>query len=94
MERPTFEAMLEAANGVERDGNEYTVAEGHTLSVYIGEPGQAMEVTEVVAVRLDAAFCTATSREHNAVYCVEYSSLHGLCVRPPSGGGGRRAGFS
>jgi hypothetical protein len=95
MERPTFEAMLDAATGVEREGNEYTVTEGYSLSVYIGDPGQAMEVSEVVGLRLDAAFCAATSREHNSVYYVEYSSLHGICVRPPSGvGGGRRAGFS
>jgi hypothetical protein len=94
MERSTFEAMLESAIGVERDGSEYTVAEGYSLSVYIGKPGQAMEVSEVVGLKLDAAFCEATSREHSAVYYVEYSSLHGLCVRPPAGGGGRRAGFS
>ena len=87
--------MLDAATGVEREGNEYTVTEGYSLSVYIGDPGQAMEVSEVVGLRLDAAFCAATSREHNSVYYVEYSSLHGICVRPPSGvGGGRRAGFS
>jgi len=87
--------MLEAATGVEREGNEYTVTQGYSLSVYIGDPGQAMEVSEVVGLRLDAAFCAATSREHNSVYYVEYSSLHGICVRPPSGvGGGRRAGFS
>jgi hypothetical protein len=74
MERPTFEAMLEAAIGVERDGSEYTVAEGYGLSVYIGKPGQAMEVSEVVGLRLDAAFCEATSREHSTVYYVEYSN--------------------
>jgi hypothetical protein len=94
MERPTFEAMLEAAAGVKRDGNEYTVAEGYSLSVYIGEPGQAMEVSEVTRLTLDAAFCEATSREHETAYYVEYSSLHGLRVRPPSGSGERRAGFS
>jgi antirestriction protein len=94
MERPTFEAMLEAATGVERDRSEYTVAEDYTLSVYIGKPGQAMEISEVTKLKLEAAFCAATSREHSTVYYVEYSSLHGLCVRPPSGGGGRRAGFS
>jgi hypothetical protein len=93
MERPTFEAMLEAAPGVERDGNEYAVEEGYSLSVYVGEPGQAMEVSEVATLRLGPAFCEATSREHQSVYFLEYSSLHGLCVRPPSGGGGRRAGF-
>ncbi len=86
--------MLEAANGVERDGNEYTVAEGYNLSMYIGKPGQAMEVSEVAGMRLDDAFCEATSREHHTVYYVEYSSLHGLCVRPPTGSGGRRTGFS
>jgi hypothetical protein len=85
--------MLEAAIGVERDGNAYTVADDYSLSVYIGKPGQAMELSHVARFRLDAAFCEATSREHSTVYYVEYSSLHGLCVRPPSSGGGRRAGF-
>ncbi|KPK50649.1 MAG: hypothetical protein AMJ63_14235 [Myxococcales bacterium SG8_38_1] len=94
MERPTFEAMLEAAPGVERKGDEYLVEDGYSLSVYIGEPGQTMEVSEVATLKLSAAFCEATSREHHSAYFVEYSSLHGLCVRPPSGGGGRRAGFS
>ena len=94
MERPTFEAMLEAAQGIERNGDEYSVEDGYSLSIYIGDPGQAMEVSEVATLKLDGAFCEATSREHQTAYFVEYSSLHGLCVRPPSGGGGRRAGFS
>ena len=94
MERPTFEAMLEAAAGVERQGDDYSVAEGYSLSVYIGEPGQAMEVSEVEALRLQEIFLQATSREHQTVYYLEYSSLHGLRVRPPAGGGGRRAGFN
>lgn len=89
-----MEAMLEAATGVERDGSEYAVTEGYTLSVYIGRPGQAMEIAEVAELKLEAAFCATTSREHSTVYYMEYSSLHGVCVRPPSGGGGRRAGFS
>ena len=33
MERPTFEAMLEAATGVERKGDEYPVEDGYSLSV-------------------------------------------------------------
>ncbi|MGB5702335.1 MAG: hypothetical protein WBM48_05935 [Polyangiales bacterium] len=94
MERPTFEAMLEAAPGVARKGDEYSVEDGYSLSVYIGEPGQAMEVSEVAMLKLSTAFCEATSREHHTAYFLEYSSLHGLCVRPPSGAGGRRAGFS
>ena len=94
MERPTFEAMLEAATGVERKGDEYTVENGYSLSVYIGEPGQAMEVSEVATLKLSSAFCEAISREHDTAYFIEYSSLHGLRVRPPSGGGGRRAGFN
>ncbi len=86
--------MLEAATGVDRKGDQYIVSEGYRLSVYIGEPGQAMEVSEVLSLQLNEAFCQATSGEHSAVYFVEYSSLHGLSMRPPSGGGGRRAGFS
>ena len=86
--------MLEAAAGIDQEGHEYTVSEGFRVSVYVGEPGQAMEVSELVSLRLSAAFCEATSGEHRAVYYLEYSSLHGLSVRPPSGGAGRRAGFS
>jgi antirestriction protein len=94
MERPTFEAMLKAATGVERDGDAYIVAEEYILSLYIGKPGQGMELSQVVRLELAAAFCEASSSEHNTVYYVEYSSLHGLSVRPPTGAGGRRAGFS
>jgi hypothetical protein len=94
MDRPTFEAMLEAADGVERDGDTCSVTEGYSLSVYLGEPGQAMEVSEVEKLRLHATFIEAGSREHHTVYYLEYSSLHGIRVRPPSGGGGRRAGYN
>ncbi|MEM8607208.1 MAG: hypothetical protein AAGF92_08885 [Myxococcota bacterium] len=94
MERPTLQAMLDAANGIEREGDQYTVSEGHRVSLYVGEPGQGMEVAEVVSVKLTDAFCELTSGEHRATYFVEYSSLHGLSVRAPSGGSGRRAGFS
>ncbi len=94
MERPTLEAMLEAAAGIDRDGDNYTVAEGYRLSVYVGEPGRAMEVSEVVSLQLNDVFCEAASGEHNVVYFVEYNSLHGLSVRPPSGSAARRAGFS
>ena len=94
MERTTFEAMLDTAVGVELDAKAYRVADGYWLSLYVGEPGQAMEVTEIEELRLHPAFCQATSREHQTAYYLEYSSLHGICVRPPSGGAGRRAGFS
>lgn len=94
MERPTLEAMLAAATGIDRQGDQYTVSEGHRVSLYVGEPGQGMEVSEVVSVKLDDTFCEVTSGEHRATYYVEYSSLHGLSVRPPTGASGRRAGFS
>ena len=94
MERATLEAMLDAAIGVDRDGEQYKVREGYRLSLYVGQPGQAMEVSEVLAVRFGTRFCEATSGEHRAVYYLEYNDLHGLSVRPPSGGAGRRAGFS
>jgi len=94
MERSTLEAMLQAADGVDGSAERYTVADQFRLSLYVGEPGQAMEVSDVMSLRLLDRFCEATSSEHQTVYYLEYSSLHGLAVRPPSGGGARRAGFS
>jgi len=66
---------------MERDGSEYTVAEDYNLSLYIGKPGQAMEVSEVAGLRLDEAFCEATSREHGTVYFLRSDvprARHGL----------------
>lgn len=94
MERRTLEAMLDTATGVDRKGDQYTVSEGHRVSLYIGEPGQGMEVSEVASVKLLDTFCEVTSGEPRATYYVEYSSLQGLSVRAPTGASGRRAGFS
>ncbi len=94
MERDTLEAMLAGAAGIDRDGDRYTVADGYRLSVYVGKPGRAMEVAEVLDLELRERFCEFKSSEHSASYYLEYKSLHGLVVRPPAGGGGRRAGFS
>ena len=74
--------MLEAADGVERGGDQYSVAQGYRLSVYIGEPGQAMEVSEIEKLKLGAAFFEATSREHNSTYFVEYSTYTGSACGP------------
>ncbi len=77
--------MLEAADGVEQNGNDYSVAEGYSLCVYVGQPGQAMEVSEVGALRLDTAFCEATSREHNSVYFLGVQQLT-RALRSAAGG--------
>ena len=94
MERATLESMLENAPGVERSAETYLVADGFRLSVYIGEPGQAMEIPEVSRLELRPTFCEVGTREQGLVYYLEYSSLHGISIHPPSGSGGRRAGFS
>lgn len=94
MERATLESMLETAAGVERSGDAYLVADGFRFSLYVGEPGQAMEVPEVSRLELKPAFCEARTREQGTIYYLEYSSLHGVSIRPPTGVAGRRAGFS
>lgn len=94
MERPTLEAMLDAAHGIEKKGDQYTIEEGHRVSLYVGEPGRGMQVSDVLGLALHDTHLEATSGEHRAAYFLEYSSLHGLSVRPPSGGSGRRTGFS
>lgn len=94
MERPTLEAMLEAAAGIEREGDHYETAEGYRVSLYVGEPGRGMQVSEVIRLELRDAYVEATSDEHHEVYYLEYSNLHGFSVKAPIGGAGRRTGFS
>ena len=94
MERATLTAMLDQAQGVQGSGDSYTIADGYRVSLYVGKPGQGMEVTEVTKIGLKEGFCEVTAKEHNAAHYLEYSNLHGVTVRPPSGASTRRAGFS
>ena len=93
MEREILESMLEEADGVQRSGDSYLVGDGFRLSLYVGEPGQAMEVAEVSSLELRPSYCQVASNETNTVFYLEYRSLHGLAVRAPSSTGARRAGF-
>jgi hypothetical protein len=93
MERETLESMLAEADGVQRSEERYLVGDGFRLSLYVGEPGQAMEVAEVSSLQMRDAYCQISSSETNTVFYLEYSSLHGIAVRAPNSAGGRRAGF-
>ena len=88
-----LESMLEEATGVQRSEDSYLVGDGFRLSLYVGQPGQAMEVAEVSALRMRDSYCEVSSNETNTVFYLEYSSLHGIAIRSPNSVGGRRAGF-
>jgi len=87
--------MLELAPGVTASKNRYEVAEAHRLTLYIGEPGQAMIVPEVAVCVLEDHFLHIETRDTGTHLFFEYESVHGVSDRPPAGSTPpRRTGFS
>ena len=96
MERKTVARILELAPGVSAKNDDIDVEESHRLTLYIGEPGQAMSVTDVARVSLDDDFIRIETRDTATVFFFGYDSVQGLSSRPPTSttAQGRRAGFS
>ena len=87
--------ILELAPGVTASKNRFEVAEHHRLTLYIGEPGQAMVVPEVAACVFEDGFLRVETRDTGTHLFFEYAAVHGVSDRPPAASAGaRRAGFS
>jgi len=69
------------------------IAEEHHLTFYIGQPGRAMAVADVVAVCFEEDFAELTTHETKTTVYVPYDSIHAVSTRPTKGGESRRAGF-
>lgn len=94
MERMVLAEILGNAPGVEREGDAFKTASGHRLSFYVGQPGQAMVIGDVVTCQLQDSYLELVTRETGATIYLAYDAIHGLSRRPPDPKEERRAGFS
>ncbi|MCG8557162.1 MAG: hypothetical protein MJD61_18025 [Proteobacteria bacterium] len=94
MTRDTLLQILNNCQGVApaTEAHGFEVAQGHRLTLFLGEPGSAMALTDVAGLRLQPEFVEARTRESETLY-VGYDAVHALRHRTGRGGDGGRAGF-
>lgn len=93
MDRETLVRILGQASGVTGKEPRFEVAEGHRLTLYLGRPGRAMEVTDIRTVTLESDFVAIEHAAEDTLYCAT-EDLHAVSVRSTQAKAERRAGFS
>jgi hypothetical protein len=92
MTRDLLVEVLGRIPGVEIHDKEFTIADGHHVHFYLGQPGQAMVVRDIENGTLDGAFLTFTTRDKSASFYTEYGAVHAIATVPAKKEG--RAGFA
>jgi len=94
MTRDVLTQVLSAAVGVDENGGSFEVGEGHHVTFYVGQPGQAMVVADIAGGKLRDGFVELMTRETNTTTFLDYDAIHGVATRPPKEEETRRAGFA
>ncbi len=90
--REAFLELLRAAPGIEVSGGRLDVAEGHRMTVHLGDPLRGLQFPEVCRGELREDFAVLESREGEHLL-VRYEALAAVAVRPRRDGDERRPGF-
>lgn len=95
MERTTLAQVLHTADGIVDSGEDgYQVKDTHRVSFYLGQAGQAMEISDVERCMLEEGFVALHRREQKGVVYVDYGVVYGLATRAMKEGEARKTGFS
>lgn len=93
MDRSTLARILEEADGVTGKDSVFETSAGHQLSFYLGQPGQAMVLGEILKVHLHQGYVQLDRKPTEGSVFLDYEAVHGLALRPPDEVSGRRPGF-
>ncbi len=94
MTRDTLASILARADGVTLTDGRFEVGEKHHLSVYVGQPGQAMVMSDIAKGELVEGFLEIVTRETRTKSFLAYDAVHAVSTRPPDEEEKRRAGFA
>jgi len=94
MTRDVLIQVLSAAVGVEQKSDSFEVGEGHHVTFYVGQPGQAMVIGEIASGTLQEGFVEVVVRETHTTTFLDYDAVHAVATRPPKEEEKRRAGFA
>ncbi len=92
VEREAFLELLRAAPGIEVSGGRLDVAEGHRMTVHLGDPLRGMQFPDVCRGELREGFAMLENREGEHLL-VRYEALAAVAVRLQRDGDERRPGF-
>jgi hypothetical protein len=70
MQRDILRKILERAAGVSRDGDAFQCEEGKELTLYLGEPGRAMVVSNVQRIALLDSHIEIKARDRGTLFTV------------------------
>jgi hypothetical protein len=94
MTRDVLQTILSRAGGVKYEDGRFDVEKGHHVSIYVGQPGQAMVVSDVAGGKLEEGFVEIITRETRTTSFLAYDAVHAVSTRPPEEEEKRRAGFA
>ncbi len=95
MERNTLAKILDTADGIVSGGKDgYRVKDSHRVSFYLGQAGQAMEISDVERCVLEEGFVAIHRREQKGIVFVDYGVVYGLATRALKEGEARKTGFA
>jgi hypothetical protein len=92
MDRETFVQVLAHAPAFEGKEPRFEVAEDYRISLYLGRPGRAVEVTDIRAIVLERHFVIVDRGGEGTLY-IAAEDVHAVAVRPTKAKSERRAGF-
>ena len=90
--REDFIELLRAAPGVEASGGRLDVAEGHRMTVHLGDPLRGLQFPDVCRGELRDGFVSLENREGEYLL-VRYEAVAAVAVRPDKTEAERRPGF-
>lgn len=92
MSKDVLVQMLTRVAGLQRDGSVFVAKTGHQITVYIGEPGRAMAISDVERIELREAHMEVTAKSRGTLYCSSDATF-AVADNPEGAGRTKRAGF-
>jgi len=77
MQRETLLAILGSAPGLRKEGTRYQVGDGHSIAVYVGQPGRAAAIEHVLTINVPETHLEVEARDRGTFY-LSYDAIH--CV--------------
>ncbi|MBN1654998.1 MAG: hypothetical protein JXA30_14610 [Deltaproteobacteria bacterium] len=91
MERETILTILQSARGCQKDHAGFKVKEGHQIELYLGKPGNAMVIGDVLSIVLRDGYLEISAK-NDALFYVGYDAVHAISDKLNSGSRSSRSG--
>jgi hypothetical protein len=92
MSKEVLVEMLHRVAGLQHEGSVFTAKAGHQITMYIGEPGRAMSITDVERIELREAHVEITAKARGTHFC-QCDAKFAVGDNPEATGRSKRAGF-